>query len=262
MDAQSQPAGGAALRSRVWAQFESGPDGRDRLSVANHLILWMIVASCVLVVLETEKSLVAQAPLLFLAAELCFAAAFTIEYLARAWAAGEHPRGRWHYLTRPASIFDLLALASFYTPFLPVSGVLLRLLRLARILRLARLGRFSVALHNLSTALVARRFELGLSLMIALGLMLLSSTLLYLAEGGHQPDAFGSIPRALWWSVATLTTVGYGDAVPTTGLGKLFAAMTALSGVGIIAMPAGILASALTEVIGRNAGGSDRRDGE
>ncbi len=262
MDAAPKQAGGARLRLRLWQQLESGPAGSARLSTANRLILWLILVSCVLVVLETEETVVMRAPRVFMLAEIVFAIAFTVEYLGRAWSAGEHPRGRWHYLSRPASIFDLLALASFYAPFLPISGVLLRLLRLARILRLARLGRFSIALHNLSAALAARRFELMLSLVIALSLMLLSSTLLYLAEGRNQPEAFGSIPRALWWSVATLTTVGYGDAVPTTGIGKLFAAMTALSGVGIIAMPAGILASALTEVIGRDTGESKRHHRE
>ncbi len=239
----------ATLRARAWAHFEVAPDAARGISVFNRVVIWMILASSAMVILETEKTLVANLPLVFLAGEILFAVLFTIEYLLRAWAAGEHPQGRWHYLTRPAALFDLLALASFYAPFLPVSGALLRLIRLARILRLARLGQFSVALQNLTSALTARRFELLLSLIIAFTLMLFSSTLLYLVEGRHQPDAFGSIPRALWWSVATLTTVGYGDVIPNSGLGKMLAALTALSGIGVIAMPAGIVASALTEVL-------------
>lgn len=239
----------ATLRARIWAHLEASPAEQRGISTFNRVIIWMILASSLLVILETEKTLVASLPLVFLAGEIVFAVVFTIEYLLRAWTAGEHPQGRWHYLTRPASLFDLLALASFYAPFLPVSGALLRLIRLARILRLARLGQFSVALQNLTAALTARRFELMLSLIIAFALMLFSSTLLYLVEGNRQPEAFGSIPRALWWSVATLTTVGYGDVIPHSGLGKILAAMTALSGIGVIAMPAGIVASALTEVL-------------
>ncbi|MCC5868154.1 MAG: ion transporter [Gammaproteobacteria bacterium] len=252
----------ATLRARAWVHLES-PSGAQRgISRFNRVVIWMILASSVMVILETEKTLVASLPLVFLAGEIIFATMFTFEYLLRTWAAGEHPQGRWHYLTRPSSLFDLLALASFYAPFLPVSGALLRLIRLARILRLARLGQFSVALQNLTFALSARRFELMLSLVIAFTLMLFSSTLLYLVEGRAQPDAFGSIPRALWWSVATLTTVGYGDVIPGSGLGKMLAGLTALSGIGVIAMPAGIVASALTEVLRsrRLQSGEDTRD--
>jgi voltage-gated potassium channel len=106
---------------------------------------------------------------------------------------------------------------------------------------------------------VARRFELLLSLLVAFTLMLLSSTLLYLVEGMRQPEAFGSIPRAMSWSVATLTTVGYGDVIPGSGLGKMLAALTALSGIGIIAMPTGIVASALMEELRQRRTGASRR---
>ena len=90
-----------------------------------------------------------------------------------------------------------------------------------------------------------------MSVMIAGLLMLVSSTLLYMVEGEAQPDDFGSIPRAMWWSIATLTTVGYGDAFPITPLGKVLAGFTALTGIGLIAMPTGILASAFSDALQR-----------
>jgi voltage-gated potassium channel len=92
---------------------------------------------------------------------------------------------------------------------------------------------------------------------IAGALLLISASALYVLEGGAQPDAFGSIPRAMWWSVATLTTVGYGDVVPVTALGRVFATLTAITGVGLIAMPAGILASAFSDAMQRKR---DRED--
>jgi voltage-gated potassium channel len=98
-------------------------------------------------------------------------------------------------------------------------------------------------------AVAKRRYELGISLIIAAVLMLLSASALYVIEGAGQPEAFGSITRSMWWAVATLTTVGYGDIVPLTALGKAFAAFTALTGIGLIAMPAGILAAAFSEVV-------------
>jgi voltage-gated potassium channel len=90
-------------------------------------------------------------------------------------------------------------------------------------------------------------------------LLLISSTFLYLVEGDAQPEAFGSIPRAMWWSIATLTTVGYGDVIPVTALGRVFSGVTAIIGIGLIAMPTGILAAAFSDGLERrrNKVGSD-----
>lgn len=125
---------------------------------------------------------------------------------------------------------------------------MLRLVRVLRILAVARLGRFSQAMLNVGAAFAERRFELLVSFSIAGIILLFSSTLMYLVEGTHQPEAFGSIPRALWWSVVTLTTVGYGDVYPVTLLGRICAAITAVTAVGLIAIPAGILAGAFTRI--------------
>ena len=91
--------------------------------------------------------------------------------------------------------------------------------------------------------------ESAVSMDIASGLMLLSLIALYYVERDLQPDAFGSIPRAMWWSVATLTTVGYGDIVPSSALGKAAAALTAITGIGMIALPTGILAGAFSDAL-------------
>lgn len=114
-------------------------------------------------------------------------------------------------------------------------------------MRLARIGRFSQAWTSLFEAISKRGSEIAISITIAFILIIISSTVLYLAEGAAQPEEFGSIPRAFWWSVATLTTVGYGDVTPVTGLGKVFAGITAILGVGLVAMPTGILAAAFSE---------------
>jgi voltage-gated potassium channel len=120
-----------------------------------------------------------------------------------------------------------------------------------RILRLAKLGRMSRAWDDLVGAFRSRRHELYLTISLAGLVILVSSTLLYLAEADAQPDKFGSIPRAFWWSIVTLTTVGYGDAYPVTPIGKLLSGMVAVAGIGLIALPAGILAGAFTETMQR-----------
>ena len=115
----------------------------------------------------------------------------------------------------PAAVLDLLALAPLLFVFIGSEAYLFRLFRLLRVLRLAKLGRFSTAWEHVGQAVSSRRYELIMSAALALLLMLISSTLLYLVEGQAQPATFGSIPRAMWWSICTLTTVGYGDATPS-----------------------------------------------
>ena len=177
--------------------------------------------------------------------------------MLRLWTSAENPRygGGWRgylrYALSPAALVDLLAVSALFLMIYGSQTAILRLFRLVRILSIAKLGRFSKAIHAIGDAIRSRRYELLMSLMIATVLLLVSSTLLYIIEGDNQPQAFGSIPRAMWWSIATLTTVGYGDVVPSTPLGKLLAGMTAITGIGLIAMPTGILAAAFSDAIQR-----------
>ncbi len=122
---------------------------------------------------------------------------------------------------------------------------------------LARLSRFTLAFQDLAKAVVARRFELFVTLALAGFLLLFGATALYVVEGDIQPDKFGSIPRALWWSIITLTTVGYGDVSPVTPLGKFLASLVALAGIGLVAMPTGIMAAAFSDAMERRRKGGE-----
>ena len=125
----------------------------------------------------------------------------------------------------------------------------LRLVRIFRILRLGKLVRYSRAIQTLVSVLRAKTPELGTVVFILLLLILFSSTMMYYAENAAQPNAFSSIPASMWWAVITLASVGYGDMTPVTVAGKLIAAVIALLGIGMFALPAGILGSAFTEAI-------------
>ncbi len=140
--------------------------------------------------------------------------------------------GRLRYALTVPSLIDLLATVSLFVTLVGTQGAVLRLVRLLRIVALAKLGRYSSALNAISHAIHSRRYELMMSLVIAGMLLLISSTFLYMVEGEGQPDDFGSIPRAMWWSIATLTTVGYGDAIPHTVIGRILAGFTAITGIG------------------------------
>ena len=162
--------------------------------------------------------------------------------------------GRLRYVFSIPSLIDLAAILPFLFVFGASDAYLLRLFRLMRILSLAKLGRFSNALKNISVAISKRRYELFMSLFAAIIVMLLAATVLYLAEGASNPQSFGSIPRAMWWGVATMTKVGYGGAFPMTVFGKICASIFAIAAIGVIAMPTGILAAAFSEAFQRNHG--------
>lgn len=240
-------------RAKLYEQIDPAGWKSAGLSKFNVVVCVLIFAAFLLTVLETEASIRSQFGVWILFVQAIFFTLFLIEYVLRAYVATENPRysGRYgiiRYLKSPWAILDLIALISFLVPATWASTAFFaRLARLIKILRLARLGRFSKAWTALYSAISKRKSEISISVIVAFILIICSSTVLYLAEGLVQPEEFGSIPRAFWWSVATLTTVGYGDVTPVTALGKLFAGVTAILGIGLVAMPTGILAAAFSE---------------
>lgn len=242
------------LRVRCRLAQALDPTSReDGLSRLNRALAVLILASVALAVLETEPVVLSGRETLFRGAEIVFGAVFALEYLARFWAAAERGgwRARWRWAVSPWALIDLIAILPVLIAVGAAPFYLLRLVRLLRLLRLAKLGRTSAALSLLSGAVRERRFELLVSLYAALLVMLVSAALMHLIEGAVQPEAFGSIPRALWWAVVTLTTIGYGDVYPLTIAGKFVAGATAVLGIGLIAAPTGILAAAFSDALAR-----------
>lgn len=227
------------------------------LSPLNRAVAALILVSIAVAVLESERTLFVAWEPFFVTAELVITALFVVEYVARVWTSAENPRfgpglrGRLRYMASPPAILDVLAIAPLFLAMVGSEAFLFRLLRLLRILRLAKLARYSSAMSAIGEAIASRRYELIASIAGALILLLISSTCLYIVESEAQPETFGSIPRAMWWSVATLTTVGYGDVVPVTLAGRVLAGVTAIIGIGLIAMPTGILASAFSDALAR-----------
>lgn len=250
-----------SIRQRLYVFLEPRAWPEAGLSPINKVVAALICLAAFVAVLESEAALYDGRAAIFMGLEIVFTTIFALEYIARVWTAGESERyrgisGRLRFMATFTAIADLLALLPLFLGLIGSEAFLLRLFRLVRILRLAKLGRFSKALAAIMEALRDRRYELIMSVAIAGALLLISSTLLYIVEGDGQQEAFGSIPRAMWWSIATLTTVGYGDVVPITALGRLLSGVTALLGIGLIAMPTGILASAFSDALQRRRKGT------
>lgn len=227
--------------------------GNKGMSPFNTIVCVLILGAVLVAIMETESTLRDPYQDVFKWTETILFAFFCLEYALRVYVAPLNERyqgSRWprlRYVVSGWSLIDLAALVPFLLTAGSATFVYPRLIRLLRIIRLSRLGRFSSAWQLLWTAITGRRYELMMSGMVAFFLLIVSSTFLFLFESQHQPEVFGSIPRSLWWSVATLTTVGYGDVTPVTSMGKFFAGLTAITGIGLVAMPTGILAAAFSD---------------
>ncbi len=190
--------------------------------------------------------------------ELFSVIVFTIEYLLRVWSCPAHlnkhfqdpVKGRLKFMITPMALIDLMSFLPFYLPLIiPFDPRTFRVLRLIRILRILQIGHFTNTLDMIIYAIKEKRRELLIALFMGFVILIFSSTIMYYAEADAQPEKFTDIPAAMWWSVITLTTVGYGDIYPITTLGRIISVATAFIGIGLISLPTGIMGSGLMEAI-------------
>lgn len=248
-----------SLRARVHQILDGDPATASPLAQIVHAtIMVMILVSVIVIIVESDAAIYEAEKDFFTLFEGISVAFFTLEFLLRLWARGAAyssenggpRRGRFEYLTSFYGLIDLLAIAPFYLSFL-FPGLDLRILRLLRLLRLLKISRYNSALEDLVRAIMDERRSFVATLYILCIAITLSSTLMYFVEGSVQPEKLGSIPLAMYWSLITLTTVGYGDVSPVTPAGKLLSTVTALLGVSTVAMFTGIIASSFSNRVAR-----------
>jgi voltage-gated potassium channel len=219
----------------------------------NWFITGLIFLSVISVILETEESLYICYSALFYGFEVFTITIFTIEYILRIWVCTLDPRykspvtGRIKYACTPMAIIDLIAILPFYIPSSGLDFRILRAVRLTRLFRILKLGHYIQSLRTLGKVLKSKKEELLITLFAGAILLIIASSVMYYVERDAQPDKFSSILSTMWWGVATLTTIGYGDIYPITALGKIFGSIIAVLGVGLFVLPAGILASGFSE---------------
>jgi voltage-gated potassium channel len=246
-----------SLRARAYRQLEPAAWPGKGLSPVNLALVILIFIAVAEAILDTEPTISRGRERLFAEIELGIGLIFAVEYAARLWIAVDNPRfrssrfPRLRYALTPIAIIDLLAVLPSLFVFGGAPTMLLRFFRILRILRLAKLGRMSRAWDHIREAFYDRRHEFGLVLGLLLLTVLMSGSLMYFAEAEAQPEKFGSIPRALWWAIITMTTIGYGDTYPVTALGQVLGGVIAIAGVMMIALPTGIFASSFTEAMER-----------
>lgn len=234
----------------LWPSPESSPIER----AASLALYVLIVVNVVCVIIESVEPIRSQYAFIFEAIEYFSVLVFTIEYILRIVVCPLHPnfqghiRGRVKYVFSPLGLIDLLAILPFYLPMVVSLDLrFLRVLRLLRILRVLKLYRYSSSLAMLVRVMVKVREELLVTLFVLTILLVFLGSVMYLVEKDEQPETFSSIPASMWYTVITLTTVGYGDVYPKTLVGKVIAGGMAILGIGLFALPTGLLSSAFVE---------------
>lgn len=205
-------------------------------------VIALIVVSLVTFSIETLPNLSSWAKRVLWYIELTTVIAFTVEYLLRLAVASHKGRFVFSFF----GIIDLAAILPFYLS-LGIDLRSVRVFRLFRLIRILKLARYSRAVRRFHRALIIAHEEMILFGVTALFVLYLSAVGIYYCESEAQPAAFGSVFHSLWWAVCTLTTVGYGDVYPITVAGKLFTFLVLITGIGIISVPAGLFASALSK---------------
>jgi voltage-gated potassium channel len=255
---QSASHGGASgvhmssLRRRAYEILENpakDPAGR----LINGLLIGLIIANVAAIVLHSVASIGARYETWFLLFEWFSVLLFTLEYVARAWCSverGDHRfqapiRGRIRYMLSPLALIDLIAILPFYLSFLlPVD---LRFMRVFRLFLVFKLTRYHGSMNLLGRVVRNEAGPIAAALFVLATLLVVAASFAFIAEHEAQPEVFGSVPDAMWWAIVTMTTVGYGDMVPVTAFGKVVGGFIAVIGLGMVALPAGLLASGFSE---------------
>ncbi len=241
-----------------WVHYLLDPDSDFWYSkLVNSFIIATIILDILAVTLESEPDIRHQFRMLFENVERFSLIIFTLEYFLRFWSAPASDEykdvsasvARWRYTTSFFGLIDLIAIAPFFLAFFIPNTEALRIIQLFRAFKLMR---YNAAMNTLLTVVKEEARDL-LSVIFLMGILLIiASSGIYLFEHKAQPQHFGSILRSMWWAIVTITTVGYGENVPVTVPGRIFAGMVMVISIGIVALPAGILASAFSEQLGRH----------
>lgn len=224
----------------------------DRL--INGFLIVLILLNVIAVIMETVQPIYHEHERFFFYFDVISIFIFTIEYALRVWTCTEEERyrhpilGRIKYIFSLGALIDLLAILPFFIHIVASFDLrVLRILRLLRLLRVFRLTAYMKSARLIVNVFKSRVNELLLSLVLVFFLLIISSCLIYFVEHTAQPEQFVSIPATLWWSIVTLTTVGYGDMIPVTATGKILTGVILLSGVALFALPAGIITAGFLE---------------
>lgn len=240
------------LRQRTFALFEDNMSTSLAARAVNFVLATLIILNVVAVIVESDAVYGQTYEAYFRLFEAFSVTIFSIEFLIRLWICVEKNtksqsrfKTRLSYLMSPVALIDLMAIVPFYLSLFV--AIDLRYLRLFRVMRILKLTHYFKGFNIFITVITKELRSITAALLVMVFLITIAASVMYTLENQAQPDVFGSIPQALWWSVVTMTTVGYGDVTPITTAGKIVAMFVMLMGVGLVALPAGMLAGRFSD---------------
>jgi voltage-gated potassium channel len=247
------------LKQKIFRLVEKGAHGSKVNLLFDYSIMTLIVLNVVALVLDTVPVIKESLGTFFRVFEVFSVAVFTIEYIMRIYVSDiTYPssnrfKSALKFTFSVFGLIDLLAILPFYLPFLiKIDLRFLRVLRLMRFMRVFKINRYNNSLTLIYSVIKEKKSELAITGFVALLILLIASFLMFDIEGNVQPDKFPNMLSCLWWAIATLTTVGYGDVYPVTGMGKFLSAVIAVLGIGLVALPTGIISAGFIDKIGKS----------
>lgn len=243
------------FRRRLYLTLDPSEKGGIPERIFEILLILIILLNIFAIIFSSVKDIDREYGAYFKDFEIFSLIFFTVEYIARIYSIVEKPeysdpiKGRLRFAASPIALVDLFSFLPFYLAFLPLDLRFLRIFRLMALFRVFKIARYLHALNLFKRVLVERKEQLVLSFLFIMFVLVIISFVMFYVENAAQPDKFSSIPATMWWGIATLTTVGYGDMVPITDVGKFLGGIFAIAGVGLLALPAGILSSGFFELL-------------
>ena len=246
------------LKEKIYNLVEKGHNGSKVNLVFDYFIMSLIVLNVTALILESIPKVYDHYSQVLYIFEVVSVIIFTIEYVLRLYISDlTYPTGsRWKsvfkFMFSTFGLIDLLAILPFYLPFIITLDLrYLRALRLIRFVRIFKVNRYNKSLTIIADVIKDKKSELAMTGFVTLIILLIASFIMYNVEGEVQPDAFPNVLACVWWAVATLTTVGYGDVYPVTAVGKIIGSIIAILGIGVVALPAGIIGTGFMEKLGK-----------
>ncbi len=246
------------LKQKVYHLVEKGPHGSKINLAFDYGIMILIIVNIISMILETIPFIRASWGKILRYVEVVSVIIFTIEYILRLYVSDLTFPSRSHLKSSLKFIFsfyglvDILAIAPFYLPFfIKLDLRYLRILRLLRFIRIFKINRYNNSLQLLGSVIAEKKTELAMTGFVSFIVIFIASFLMYSIEGEAQPEKFTNVLSCFWWAIATLTTVGYGDVYPITALGKFLSAIIAITGIGLVALPTGLISAGFIEKIGK-----------
>lgn len=238
------------IKTKIYRLVEKGSHGHKANRLFDYLIMSLILLSVIAIIIESMPEIDKRFSDYLKVFKVVSVVIFSVEYIMRLYVSDlTHPstnrfKSAIRFMFSVYGLIDLLAVLPFYLPMLiKVDLRFLRALRLTRFVRILKVNRYNDSLNLIWTVIKEKKPELAVTGFVTFLILLLASFLMYYIEGEKQPDQFPNIIASFWWAVATLTTVGYGDIYPVTGLGKLISGLIAVLGIGLVALPTGLISA-------------------